>query len=55
MTKRKPNYLANNYFYSVLSTDSITPVSEPPMSTSTSTLQDIEITEFEVLSLYLAL
>ena len=41
--------LFNNYFYSVFSTDSITPVSEPPMSSSTSTLHDIEINESELV------
>ena len=40
--------LFNNYFYSVFSSDIITPVSE---SVSTSTLQDIEITESEVLTI----
>ena len=42
--------LFNNYFYSVFSTDPITPVSKPPMSTSTGTLNDIEINESEVLT-----
>ena len=42
--------LFKNYFYSVFSTDSITPVSEPPMSTSTGTLHDIEINESGVLT-----
>ena len=41
--------LFNNYFYSVFSTDPITPVSKPPMSTSTGTLNDIEINKSEVL------
>ena len=43
--------LFNNYFYSVFSTDSITPVNKPPTSTSTSTLNDIEINESEVLTI----
>ena len=42
--------LFNNYFYSVFSAGSITPVSEPPMSTSTGILHDIEINESKVLT-----
>ena len=47
--------LFNNYFYSAFSTDTTTPINEPPMSTSTSTLHDIEINESEVLTLLIAL
>ena len=43
--------LFNNYFYSVFSTDAITPINEPPISTSTSTLNNIEINESEVLTI----
>ena len=43
--------LFNNYFYSVFSSDITTPVSESALSTSTSMLQDIEITESEVLTI----
>ena len=43
--------LFNNYFYSVFSSDITIPVSESALSTSTSTLQDIEITESEVLTI----
>ena len=50
LTKRK-HQLFNNYFYSVFSTDSDTPVSEPPISTSTGTLYDIETNESEVLTI----
>ena len=50
LTKKNPQ-LFNNYFYSVFYTDSYTPVSKPPMSTSTGTLHDIEINESEVLTI----
>ena len=51
--KRKPNYVFNNYFYSIFSSDITTPVSESVLSTSTNTLQDIEITksDHEVLTI----
>ena len=48
---QKKAQLFNNYLYSVFSTDSITPVSKPPMSISTGTLHDIEIKESEVLTI----
>ena len=47
MTKRKPNYLTTTftqYFQ-------LTAINEPPTSTSTSTLNDIEINESEVLTI----
>ena len=49
-TKQEKAQLFNNYFYSVFSTDSITPVSKPPMSTSTGTSHGIEINESEILT-----
>ena len=49
LTRESPTFYY--YFYSVFSSDSITPASEPPMSTSTGTLNDIEINEAEVLTI----
>ena len=43
--------LFNNYFYSVFSSDTSTPVSESVLSTTTSTLQAIEFTESEILTI----